>query len=199
VLIPTGGKQMIGSSERAGAGPWNYWRIARWTGALALLLTPLVMMQISDEWHWTIGSFLFAGIMIGGVGLLYELAERASGSWAYRAGAAVALVSSFLSVWTTIVRDDGTGIGSFLVIMAAATGGFSAWFRPAGMARTMLGVAIMQALLGVAIATAPSTANIPGGSSKALLFAGFFTVLWLVSASFFRAAAKGNHKTAAAH
>ncbi|MBC9033283.1 hypothetical protein IAG41_12865 [Sphingomonas sp. JC676] len=179
---------MIGSSEQGGAGAWDYWRIARWTGALALLLTPLVMMQISDEWHWTIGSFLFAGIMIGGVGLLYELAERASGSRAYRAGVAIALVASFLTVWTTIVRDDGTGIGFFLVIMAAAVGAFSAWFQPAGMARTMLGVAIMQALLSIAIATAPSTASMPGGAFKALLFGGFFTALWLVSATFFRSA-----------
>ena len=96
-------------------------------------------------------------------------------------------------------QDNGTGIGFFLLIMAAAVGGFSAWFRPAGMARTMLGVAIMQALLGVAIATAPSTASTPDGSLKAMLFSGFFTALWLVSATFFRAAAKGNHKANAAH
>ena len=190
---------MTGSSEGAGAGASKYWRIARWTASLALLLTPLVMMQFSDEWHWTIGSFLLAGTMIGGVGLLYELAERANGSRAYRAGVAVALATSFLTVWTTLVRDDGTGIGYFLLIMAAAVGGFSAWFRPAGMARTMLGVAIMQALLGIAVATAPSTARMPDGSIKALLFAGFFAALWLISANFFRAAAKRDHKETAVH
>jgi len=113
-----------------------------------------------------------------------------SGNRAYRAGVAVALLASFLTVWTTIVRDDGTGIGWFLVIMAAAVGAFSAWFRPAGMARAMLGVAIMQGLLGVAIATAPSTASMPDGPFKALLFSGFFTALWLISATFFRLASK---------
>jgi len=190
---------MAGSSERAGAGAWNHWRIARWTAALALLLTPLAMMQISDEWHWTIGSFLFAGTMIGGVGLLYELAERASASRAYRAGVAVALIASFLIVWTTIVRDDGNGIGFFLLIMAAGVGGFSAWFRPAGMARTMFGVAIMQILLGVAIATAPSTASIPDGPFKALLFSGVFAALWLISATFFRSAVQRDKDTAEAH
>lgn len=190
---------MTGSSELGGADARNYWRVARWTGALALLLTPLVMMQISDEWHWTIGSFLFAGIMIGGVGLLYELAERASESRAYRAGVSVALMASFLTVWTTLVRDDGSGIGFFLLIMAAVVGGFSAWFRPAGMARTMFGVAIMQALLSVGIATAPSAASMPEGSFRTLLFGGFFTALWLMSATFFRAAAKGDRKAAAAH
>jgi hypothetical protein len=121
-----------------------------------------------------------------------------SGSRAYRAGVAVAVVTSFLTVWTTVVRDDGTGIGYFMVIMAALVGAFSAWFRPAGMARTMVGVAVMQVLLGVATATAPSTASMPGGSLKAMLFGGFFTALWLVSAAFFRAASKSDREAAAA-
>jgi hypothetical protein len=112
----------------------------------------------------------------------------ASGRRAYRAGVALALATSLLIVWTTVVRDDGNGIGFFLVIMAAMVGGFSAWFRPAGMARTMFGVAIMQALLGVAIATAPSTASMPDGSFRALLFSGIFAALWLMSAAFFRSA-----------
>lgn len=122
------------------------------------------------------------------------LGERGgvSGSGTYRAGVAVALVTSLLTVWTTIVRDDGNAIGFFLLIMAAVIGGFSAWFQPAGMARTMLGVAIMQVLLGVAIATDPSSASLPDGSFRALLFCGAFTALWLISAAFFRAAAKGD-------
>jgi hypothetical protein len=122
-----------------------------------------------------------------------------SESGAYRAGVAVAVLASFLTVWTTIVRDDGTGIGWFLVIMAAVVGGFAAWFRPAGMARTMLGVGIMQALLGIAIATAPSSATMPGGPFKPVLFSGLFAALWLVSAAFFRAAATRGHEEAAAH
>jgi hypothetical protein len=115
-----------------------------------------------------------------------------SGSRAYRAGVAIALVVSFLTVWTTIVRDDGNGIGFFLLIMAVAVGWFAAWFQPAGMARTMIGVAVMQGLLGVLIATAPSTASMPNGSFRALLFSAVFAAMWLTSATFFRAAAKGD-------
>jgi hypothetical protein len=122
-----------------------------------------------------------------------------SESRAYRAGVAVAFLTSFLTVWTTIVRDDGTGIAFFLLIMAAIVGGFAAWFQPAGMARTMLGVAVMQMLLGIAIATAPSTASLPGGSSRALLFSGVFAALWLISAAFFRVASKSGHMAATAH
>ena len=123
---------------------------------------------------------------------------RPGESRTYSAGVAVAAVASLLTVWTTIVRDDGTGMSHFLLIMAAVVGGFAAWFQPAGLARTMLGVAIMQALLGVATATAPSTASLPDGSGKALLFSGVFAVLWLVSAGFFRAASKRDHRPAAA-
>ena len=112
---------------------------------------------------------------------------------AYCAGVGIAIVASFLTAWTTIVRDDGTGIGYFMVIMAAAVGGFAAWFRAAGMARTMLGVAVMQLCLGALIATAPVTANMPGGAPKVLLFNGFFAALWLISAAFFHAASKEGH------
>ncbi len=118
--------------------------------------------------------------------------EHITGS-AYCAGVGIAIVASFLTAWTTIVRDDGTGIGYFMVIMAAAVGGFAAWFRAAGMARTMLGVAVMQLCLGALIATAPVTANMPGGAPKVLLFNGFFTALWLISAAFFHAASKEGH------
>ena len=98
-------------------------------------------------------------------------------------------MTSFLTVWTTIVRDDGTGM-ALPLIMAAGVGGFAAWFQPAGMARTMLGVAIMQLSFGLATATAPSTASMPDGVFKALVFNGVFAALWLISAAFFRAAAR---------
>jgi hypothetical protein len=103
----------------------------------------------------------------------------------HRAGAAVAILTAFLTVWTTIVRDDGNGIGFLMLVLAAAVGAFAAWFRPAGMARAMLGVAIMQALLAVAIATAPSSANLTDATSRALLWSGVCTVLWLISAACF--------------
>jgi hypothetical protein len=128
-----------------------------------------------------------------------ELAGRASGSRAYRAGVALAILTSFLTVWTTVVRDDGNGIGFFMVIMAVGVGWFAAGFRAAGMARTMVGVAVMQAAVGSLIATAPVTANVPGQSLNALLFSGSFVLLWLVSGAFFRAAAKGDREALAAH
>jgi hypothetical protein len=110
-----------------------------------------------------------------------ETIGRAPGARAYRAGVGLAFLAAFLIVWTTIVRDDGNGIGFFMVIMAVGAGWWAAGFRPAGMARTMVGVAAMQAAVGMLIATAPVTASVPGESMKALLYSGFFVLLWLAS------------------
>ncbi len=107
---------------------------------------------------------------------------------AYRAGVAVAVVTSMLTVWTTIVRDDGNGAGFFMLILAAVVGAFAAAFRAGGMARAMAGVALMQVLLGALIATAPVTAAEPGGPLRILAFSGVFALLWLASAACFRAA-----------
>ncbi|MGN6463314.1 MAG: hypothetical protein ACTHLY_19215 [Pseudolabrys sp.] len=112
----------------------------------------------------------------------------------YRTGVAVAVATSLLTLWTMIVRDDGTGIGYIMLVAAAIVAAASARFQPTGMARAMLGVAIMQTLLAALIITAPSTANIPGGATKILLFAAAFTTLWLISAGLFRAAAKLRHQ-----
>ncbi|URW76844.1 hypothetical protein M9980_06525 [Sphingomonas donggukensis] len=108
----------------------------------------------------------------------------------YRWGVGIAALTSFLIVWTTIVRDDGNGIGFFLTIMAAVVGAFASWFRADGLARTMVGVAVMQVLLGIAIATAPSIAAIPGASRMFLLGCGVFATLWLAAAACFRRAAR---------
>ena len=118
-------------------------------------------------------------------------------SRAYGAGMAVAFVTSFLIVWTSIVRDDGQALGNFGVIMAAMVGAIAAWFRPAGMARTMLAVAAMQMLVGIAVATAPITAAMPDGVFKAWVSSSVFAALWLLSAAFFRTASRHNAMLAA--
>lgn len=120
-----------------------------------------------------------------------ELAGRPehSGSKAYRAGVAVAGLTAFLSVWTSIVRDDGNAMGFFMTILAVGVGWFAAGFKAPGMARTMLGVAVMQVAVGLLIATAPVTQQ-AGESGKFMLLCGGLAGLWLVSGALFRAAAK---------
>ena len=112
------------------------------------------------------------------------------GIGSFRAGVTLAAVTSLLTVWTTIVRDDSTGAAYFMIILAVGVGAIAAMFRSAGMARAMLGVAVMQVLLGLLTATAPVTTSVPGGPVRVLLFHAVFAVLWLASAACFRASAR---------
>ena len=63
----------------------------------------------------------------------------------------------------------------------------------------MLGRSCDVSLLGALIATAPMTANAPGGAAKVVLFNAFFVALWIVSSAFFRAASKRDLSVVAAH
>ena len=41
-----------------------------------VLLVPLVAMQITDEADWSLADFVLAGALLGGTGLLLELAAQ---------------------------------------------------------------------------------------------------------------------------
>ena len=179
-------------------GRSNGWRVARWSAAAALLAVPLAMMQIGGDWNWTGRDFLFAAVMMGAALLLYEFAGRFSTSMAYRAAVALAVAAAFLLVWINLAvgivgsEDNPTNLGFFLLVLAAAVGAFAAEYRSRGMARAMLGVAVVQLLLGIVIATAPSTAQVePMGAWGVLMISGFFAGLWLTSAALFRLAGRG--------
>lgn len=175
---------------------WNGWRVARWSAAAALLMVPAVMMQVSDEWNWGPASFVVAGALLAGVLLAYEWAARRNGGAAYRAGVVVALVASFLVVWINLAvgivgsEENPVNLSFFCLVFAAGIGAFAAEFRPAGMARAMLGVAMVQMLLAMIIATATPVMREPGASAGVLVLSAFIAALWLGAAALFRAAAR---------
>ena len=49
-----------------------------------VLLVPLVAMQFTDEVDWSLFDFVLAGVLLGGSGLLLELAARKPCAVAYR-------------------------------------------------------------------------------------------------------------------
>lgn len=174
----------------------NGWRVARWSAGAGLLLVPLAMMQFVDDWDWGPGAFLFLGIMIGGVLLAYELAVRAGVSSAYRGGVAAALAPAFLIIWMNLAvgivgEDNPMNFNFFMLVFAAAVGACTARGDPAAMARAMLGVVVVQALLAIAIVTAPSIASEPASVHRVSLLCSIFGGLWLLSAALFRRASQG--------
>ena len=61
----------MASEVRNLGGRGNRWRIAGWALAISALLLPFMAMQFTREVNWTGSDFIFAAVMIGGVGLLF--------------------------------------------------------------------------------------------------------------------------------
>lgn len=182
---------MMRSSMRRGIN----WRVIGWGAAIFLLLLPLAAMQFTDEVKWGPGDFLFAALMFGGFGAVFELAVARSGSFTYRAGVAAALAAAFLIVWSNgavgIVGNESNpfnllyfGVVAFGLLTAVA-----ARFRPGGMALAMAATAATLALLAI---IAISTGQHRGPESSLPEIFGvtlFLAAPWLVSAGLFRMAA----------
>lgn len=166
------------------------WRIVGWGGAAFLLLLPLIANA-----PWTLSDFIFMGVLFGVAGLVLELAVRASGNIAYRAGVGMAVAATFLLIWVNgavgFLGDEGNpaNLIFFGVIAIAILGSFIAGFRAAGMARAMFATAAAQLLVGV-IALAAGLGS-PGyeGLYEAVMGTTVFTALWLISAWLFHKAA----------
>ena len=82
-----------------------------------ILLLPLVAMQITDEVDWSLADFAFAGVLLGGTGLLLELAARKPGSIAYRA-AAITIGVAAIALGEA---DDAPGLVLFGCLLIAGT------------------------------------------------------------------------------
>lgn len=166
----------------------NPWRLIGWGGIVALMLTPAVAMQFTDEVNWTVGDFVFAALMFGSVGLAVELTVRANPTWTYRAGAGIALAASFLTIWINLAvgivgnEDNPVNALFFLVPLAATAGSVLSGFRARGMAAAMTLAAIVQ--LGVMLYIWATGQGFPIGVTA------FFGTLWLVASALFRQAAR---------
>ena len=163
---------------------WGGWRLVGWSTAALILLLPLLARA-----PWTLFDFVVMGALLVSVGLLLELAVRASESLVYRAAAAVAVAAAFLLTWIDLAVDF-IGLVFLGVLAVAAAGSFVAGLRPVGMARAMVATAVAQVLIGLVATAVGSGAD--GGAYEAMKAAvgtAMFAALWLSSAWLFRNAA----------
>jgi hypothetical protein len=82
-----------------------------------VLLLPLVAMQLTDEVDWGVADFVFAGALLGGTGLLLELAVRKPGNLAYRVAAALIGVAAIVLG----EADDAPGLVLFGCLLIVGT------------------------------------------------------------------------------
>lgn len=171
---------MTGNTQSGGGMHRVPWRILGWGTAAFLLLLPLVANA-----PWTLSDFVFMGVLLGLVGLAFELIVRKSAKLAYRVGAAGAVVTALLTIWVNAaVGMIGDGPYNLLfggVLVVALGGAILARFDPAGMARAMVAAAVVQGML--------STIGLSSDFRGAVLSM-CFVVPWLLAAAFFRNAAR---------
>jgi hypothetical protein len=160
-----------------------------WGGAACLLLLPLVAMQFDSGVDWSASDFVVMGVLLAGVCGVYELATRLSDNTAYRAGAGVAVLTAFLTIWVNLAvgmlgsEHDPANLLFGGVLAVAVIGSLIARFRARGMARAMQAAALAQA--GMAVYA------LLGGYRDVVLHVGVFAIPWLVSAWLFKHAARG--------
>lgn len=178
---------MAKEAENTGGRHGMPWRLLGWSIPALLLLLPLVAMRFTDEVNWTGSDFVVAAVLFGSVGLAFELIVRTSQSLAYRAGAALAVVAAFLTIWVNgavgMIGSEGNPYNLLFggVLLIALIGAILARFQPAGMARAMAAAAIAQA----AVAAIGLSTDMLGG-----IFSLAFAAPWLLAAALFWNAAQ---------
>ena len=188
---------MAGNTENGGGRRGSRWRVAAWAVAALTLLLPLVAMQFTDEVNWDVADFAFAGALLIGTGITYELAVRKTGDTAYRAAVGVALAAAFILVWVNgavgIIgtESDDANLMYGGVLAVGIIGAIIARFQPHGMARALLATALAQALVAVIALPAGLGSAGPIWPLDLLALTGLFVALFVGSALLFRKAARG--------
>ena len=173
----------------------NPWRMLGWGAAVALLLAPLIAMRFTSEVNWTASDFIFAGILFAVIGGAFELAIWASRNRAYRAGAALALLGTFLTIWANLAvgivgsEDNPPNTLFFIALLLGIIMACVGRFRAKGMSLATL---ITAASLGIAFVFAvmqptdePFVPHI-----REAFGTGIFAAVFLASSALFRKAAR---------
>ena len=179
---------MTDTTNSIGPRSWGWVRPLAWAFAAVLLLLPLIAMQLAPDSgvNWTVSDFIFAAMLLGGIGLAAEVAVRVSPDWYYRAGAALGLAAGFFLIWANGAvgyignEDNPYNLVFFGVVAIAFTGAVLSRFRGKGMAVAMLAAGLAHAAAGLGgVAADPVTAPITLA----------FVAMWLGSAWLFRRSA----------
>ena len=164
--------------------------------AAFILLLPLLAMQISGEVVWSPADFAVAGALLVGTGLVHQMAVRKAGSTSYRVAVGVALGAAFILVWLVgavgLIGEEGDRADLMYggVLAVGIIGAIIARFEPEGMARALLAMALVQALVAL-VALIAGKHQAPASSvSEILALNGFFVALFVGSAWLFRHAAR---------
>lgn len=198
---------MTGLSRIDGRRHGSGIRLSAWAVLVALLLlVPLVAMQITEEVNWNLFDFVFAGAVLFGSAVAYELWAARGGTSAYRAAAAIAVAAALALVWINaavgIIGDDEAYNRMYFAVLAVGiVGAWIARLRPSGMARVLKVMAVVQMLVPLTVLAVPGFRPVlwePPGAVGVFLLNAVFAAMWVASALLFRKAAQQASTQAAA-
>ncbi|MBT2559101.1 hypothetical protein J7E24_15025 [Hymenobacter sp. ISL-91] len=162
-----------------------------------LLLIPFVAMRFTREVQWDLFDFAFAGVLLFGTGLAFELVAGRGGSTAYRVGVGMALAAALLLVWVNgavgIIGSENNPANLLYggVLLVALVGAAVSRLRARGLARTMLAAALAQFLVPL-LALLIWRPALDWGVLGVLGANAIFVLLWVGAALLFqRASATG--------
>jgi hypothetical protein len=170
-------------------------KLSMWVIIVAIILMiPVVGMQVSDEWNWTLFDFVFAATVLFGTALTYELVSRKGDSVAYRVAVGVAVVTALLLVWVNaavgFIGDGELDFPNgmyFVMLFIALISAFVVRFKSHNMSYVLFGLAIAQMLVPV-IALIIGINDFSPGLIKVFCLSAFFAVFWIGSGMLFRRA-----------
>ena len=170
---------------------WTRWL---WVGALVLLLVPFIAMRVTSEVNWTLGDFIFAGLMLAALCGTIELAVRRSSKAIYRWAITLAALGAFVVVWVNLAvgivasEDNAYNVVFMAIILATLLASAFVRLRARAMAK-ILPVTAVTLLIALGVGQMLGSDELHGTRlaewTGVTLFAGMFAV----SAMLFRDAA----------
>ena len=130
---------------------WTKWL---WVGAVGLLLVPFIAMRVTSEVNWTLGDFIFAGLMLAALCGLVQLAVRRSSKAIYRWAMALAALGGFAVIWVNLAvgivasEDNDYNLVFFGIILATIAASAVVRIRAEAMAKILpvTAIALLVAL-----------------------------------------------------
>lgn len=87
------------TTSGAGTSRDGRWRVTRWLMVVGLLLCPWIAMQFTIEVRWSTLDFILMAALLGGAGLVFELAIWKICKPQSRLLVALGVVGAVLLVW----------------------------------------------------------------------------------------------------
>lgn len=155
-----------------------------------VLMLPFLAMQFTNSVEWSFADFVFAGIVLFGTGVAYELISKKANSLEYRAAIGLALFTALFLLWSNLAvgivgSEDNSFNALYLTVHSVLLlGSLAAWFTPRGMELTLYAAALTQLLVTTLALVLGNNLEV----IEILIINLFFITLWLASGLLFRRA-----------